>query len=89
MVGRGKRLKKPEVRDDLTKIGTPKISVSNHGGTRVKLSRWPFCGWIPRSAKAIWTTFDFKRTQSVQHFAGRVEVITLLIGKILIHQSTY
>lgn len=64
--------KKPEVRDDLTTTGMPKISVSKHGSSWVKLSLWPFCGWIPRPAKAIWTTFDFKRMQSVQHFAGRI-----------------
>ena len=64
--------KKPEVRNDLTMIGTPKTFASKHGGSWVRLSLCPFCGWIPRPAKAIWTTFDFQTMQSVQYFAGRI-----------------
>ncbi len=64
--------KKPEVRDDLTMIGTPKTFVSKHGGSWKKLSLWPFCGWIPRPTKAIWATFDYQRMQSVQYFDGRI-----------------
>ena len=34
------------MRDDFIATGTPKVFVSSHGGSRVKLSLWPFCGWI-------------------------------------------
>ena len=46
--------------------------VWKHGGSRVKLSLLPFCGWIPRPTKAIWTRFERKRTQSVQYFGGSI-----------------
>ena len=33
---------------------SPNMLCSRHGGPRVKLSLWPFCGWILRLTKAIW-----------------------------------
>ena len=60
MVGRGKHLKEPEVKDDLMMTGMPKPLVARHGGPRVKLSPWPFCGWVPRPTKAIWMTLTSK-----------------------------
>ena len=51
--------KSQQERDDLTVIRTPKLLLWKHGGWWVKLSLWPFCGWIPRPTKAIWMNFDF------------------------------
>ena len=42
------------MRHDFIVTGTPKVFVSSHGGTRVKLFLWPFCGWILGPTKAIW-----------------------------------
>jgi len=59
--------KKPEVRDNLMVIGTPKLFVWKHGGLWVKFSLWPFRGWIPRPTKAIWKYFfDWQ----LQHYGG-------------------
>ena len=33
-----------EVRDGFMQTGTPKMHCYKHGGSRVKLSLWPFCG---------------------------------------------
>ena len=61
----------PEVRDNFIATGKSKVSVSSNGGSRVKLSLWPFCGWILGPTKAIWARFDLKRKQLVKCFAGR------------------
>ena len=59
------------MRDDFIETGTPKVFVSSHGGSRVKLSLWPFCGWILGPTKAIWARFDLQRKRCVRYFASR------------------
>ena len=59
----------PEVRDNFIATGTSKVFVSSHGGSRVKLSLWPFCGWILGPTKAIWERFDLQRKQWARYFA--------------------
>ena len=47
-----------EVRDNFMKTGTPKMFCCNHGGPRVKVSRWPFCGRIPGPTDTIWASSE-------------------------------
>ena len=63
--------KKPEVRDNFTMIWAPKVIETKHGARWVKLSLWPFCGWIPGPTKASWASFHLYRMQSVHIFASR------------------
>ena len=60
-----------EVRDNLIATGKSKVFVASNGGSRVKLSLWPFCGWIRGPTNAIWARFDLKRKQWVRYFASR------------------
>ena len=52
-------------------IGTPKMLCCKHGGSRVKLSLWPFCGRIPGPTDTIWASFESQNLQSMRYFAGR------------------
>ena len=47
-----------EVRDGFMRIRTPKRLCYKHGGSRVKLSLWPFCGRIPGPTDTIWQSFE-------------------------------
>ena len=49
------------MRDNLIATGKSKVFVASNGGSREKLSLWPFCGWIRGPTKAIWARFDLKR----------------------------
>ena len=39
--------------------GTHKILCCKHGGSRVTLSLWPFCGRIPGPTDTIWASFKY------------------------------
>ena len=61
-----------EVRDGFMQTaGTPKMLSCKHGGSRVKLSLWPFCGRIPGPIDTIWASFQRLKFQSMLNFAGR------------------
>ena len=47
-----------EVRDGFVQTGTPKMLCCKHGGSRVKLSLWPFCARIPGPTDTIWARFE-------------------------------
>ena len=51
-------LLRTEVRDGFMHTGTPKVLCCKHGGSRVKLSLWPFCGRIPGPTDTIWASFE-------------------------------
>ena len=48
----------PEVKDGFIQTGMPKMLCCKHGGSRVKLSPWPFCGRIPEPTDTIWASFE-------------------------------
>ena len=52
------------------RLGGLKCSVVKHGGSRVRLSLWPFCGRIPGPTDTIWTSFESENLQSVLYFTG-------------------
>ena len=41
-----------------------------HGGSRVKLSLWPFCGRIPGPTDTIWASSGSYKLLSMRYFAG-------------------
>ena len=47
-------------RDNFIATGTPKVFVSSHCCSRVKLSLWPFCRWILGLTKGICARFDLQ-----------------------------
>ena len=49
---------------------TPKMLRCKHGGSRVKLSLWPFCGRIPGPTDTIWASSESLKLQSMRYFAG-------------------
>ena len=51
-------LPQTEARDGFMQTGTPKMLCCKHGGSRVKLSLWPFCGRIPGPTDTIWASFE-------------------------------
>ena len=59
------RLLETEVRDGFMQTGTSKMLCCKHGGSRVKLSLWPFYGGIPGPSDTIWASFENKnKTQT-------------------------
>ena len=47
-----------EVRDGFVQTGTRKMLCCKHGGSRVKLSLWPFCARISGPNDTIWARFE-------------------------------
>ena len=65
-------LLEPEVRKNgFMQTGTPKMLCCKHGGSRVNLSLWPFCGRSPGPTDTIWASFESYKLQSMLCFAGR------------------
>ena len=60
---------------------SPNILCSRHGGPRVKLSLWPFCGWIPGPTKAILARWSSKI------FDGFEILLVVLGGSTLIKKN--
>ena len=58
-----------EVRDGFMQTGTPKMLSYKHGGSRVKLSLWPFCGRIPGPTDSIWATSGLLETRVKEHLS--------------------
>ena len=52
-----------EVRDGFMQTGTPKMLCCKHGGSRVKLSLWPFCGFqhLPIQSGQVLKAKNFNR----------------------------
>ena len=46
------------LRDVFVQTGTPKTFCCKDGGSRVKLSPWPFCARIPGPTDTIWASFE-------------------------------
>ena len=59
------------MRDGFVQAGKPKMLFCKHGGSRVKLSLWPFCARIPGPTENIWASFESLKLQSVLYFASR------------------
>lgn len=61
---------KPEVRDNFTTTGTPKVVVSSHGSSEVKFVSLAVLWWILGPSKAILARFNLQRTQRVAYFTS-------------------
>ena len=59
------------MREGFAQTGTPKLLSCKAGGSRVKLSLWPFCGRIPGPTNTIWASFESYKLQWMRYFAGR------------------
>ena len=53
-----------EVRDGFMQTGTPKMLCGRHGGSRVKLSLWPFYGRIPGPTGTLWDNTDYNNNNN-------------------------
>ena len=66
------------VRDYFTMIGLPKMFVLKRGGSLVKLSLWPFCGWNLRPTMAIGTVFSSKECNRCNILPVRLGCLTVI-----------
>ena len=49
---------------------SPNMLCCKDRGPRVKLSLWPFFGWISGPTKAIWASLEKEKAQWIRYLAG-------------------